>query len=155
MSTPDWKEAAEKWLRDNNWDYQKYGDRRGDRSAYDTLMNYEIKEYLADAFQAGAAHACEQLEQDIAERDARIVQLEKDWQEARTARWAFLEAERDRTCIQLKQRLDVAIEALQRIDLQPDEIGMASDDASDEHQACWHIAHEALYQIAKHAGGES
>lgn len=47
-------QAADKWLRDNDWDYQKYGDRRADRSAYDTLMNYEISSNLEDAFIAGA-----------------------------------------------------------------------------------------------------
>lgn len=56
--------------------------------------------------------------------------------------------------VQLEQQLAVAIEALQRIDLQPDEIGLEADNASEEHQQCWHIAHEALYQIAKHAGGK-
>lgn len=49
-----------------------------------------------------------ETKEKLAERDARIVQLEKNWQEARTARWAFLEAERDKTCIQLKQRLEDA-----------------------------------------------
>jgi HAMP domain-containing protein len=49
--TPE--QMAEVWLRENDWDYQKYGDRRPDRSAYDTLMNYEISDLLTWAFEAG------------------------------------------------------------------------------------------------------
>lgn len=46
-------ELAGKYLRDNNWDYQKYGDKRSDRSAYATMMNYEISGHLQEAFEAG------------------------------------------------------------------------------------------------------
>ena len=49
-------EFIQQWLRNNDWDYQKYRDRRPDRSAYDTLMNYEISALLEwakeDAFNA-------------------------------------------------------------------------------------------------------
>lgn len=48
------EERAEKWLRDNDFDYEKYGDRRGDRSAYNTLMMYEVSDYLLMAYEAGA-----------------------------------------------------------------------------------------------------
>jgi hypothetical protein len=48
------EEAAEKWLRDNDWDYEKYGDRRADRSAYVTLMKYEISGEMDFAFRSGA-----------------------------------------------------------------------------------------------------
>lgn len=44
---------AEEWVKANNWDYQKYGDRRPDRSAYGTMMNYEISDMLAWAFTEG------------------------------------------------------------------------------------------------------
>ena len=47
------EELATEWLRANDWDYQKYGDRRGDRSAYDGLMNYEISQELETAYLAG------------------------------------------------------------------------------------------------------
>ena len=53
MSTPE--ELAAKWLRDNDWDYQKYGDRREDRSAYDSMMYYEISSVLEEAHIAGQA----------------------------------------------------------------------------------------------------
>ncbi len=49
------EELADEWLSENNWDYQKYGDKRNDRSAYDTLMKYEISEYIENAFIAGMA----------------------------------------------------------------------------------------------------
>lgn len=50
---------SEEWLRANDWDYKKYGDRRADRSAYDGMMNYEISSVLDDAFQAGYQRALE------------------------------------------------------------------------------------------------
>jgi hypothetical protein len=55
MTSPiaDRDAAAEKWLVDNDWDYQKYGDKRPDRSAYDTLMKYEISDCLSSAFADG------------------------------------------------------------------------------------------------------
>lgn len=43
--------------------------------------------------------------------------------------------------------------ALERIDLQPDEIGLAADEASDEHQDCWRIAHAALYPAQSGTAG--
>lgn len=45
--------------------------------------------------------------------------------------------------------LERAISGLQQIDLQPDEIGPAADEASPDHQACWHAAHDALAEIKK------
>lgn len=129
--THDWKEAAEKWLRDNNWDYKKYGDRRGDRSAYDTLMNYEITEYLGDAFQAGAERGyslgraevfalaeprIEQLKQQLAERDAeKIIDADnlalkevEEKVEEKAAEIMKLESE----CDQLRARIEDAEKAL-------------------------------------------
>jgi hypothetical protein len=53
MKTPT--QLAEEWLKANDWDYQKYGDRRPDRSAYSTHMNYEISDLLEWAFLAGHA----------------------------------------------------------------------------------------------------
>lgn len=44
---------ASEWLKENDWDYQKYGDRRQDRSAYDGRMNYEISDLLEWAFISG------------------------------------------------------------------------------------------------------
>jgi hypothetical protein len=41
---------SDKWLTDNGWDYQKYGDKRPDRSAYNTMMYYEISNLLSWAF---------------------------------------------------------------------------------------------------------
>lgn len=64
---------SEEWLRANDWDYQKYADRRQDRSAYDTMMNYEISGVLEDAFQAGF-RACRDLAyaQALAEHMGRV-----------------------------------------------------------------------------------
>lgn len=58
MTTQD-KEAVElsdaidAWLAHHNLDYSKYGDKRKDRSAYDTMMNYEVSDLLAWAFECG------------------------------------------------------------------------------------------------------
>lgn len=54
------EEAAEAWLRKEDFDYQKYQDRRGGRDAYDTRMMYEISPMLIDAFLAGVKWSDEQ-----------------------------------------------------------------------------------------------
>lgn len=64
------KEAADEYLRDNDWDYQKYSDRRNDRSAYDTLMKYEISDYIAQAFEDGAAFERKMILEKLNSREA-------------------------------------------------------------------------------------
>lgn len=50
------EEVAQEWLEEHNWDYKKYGDKRSDRSAYSTMMLYEISDLLLWAFEEGAKH---------------------------------------------------------------------------------------------------
>lgn len=55
------EEAAEAWLKQHGLDYQKYGDRRKDRSAYDTMMKYEVSDLLLWTFEEGANWALQNL----------------------------------------------------------------------------------------------
>lgn len=66
------QKLAEEWLKENEWDYQKYADKRGDQSAYDTRMLYEISDLLEWAFLAGYA-ACEQDAKVIEEKFEKLV----------------------------------------------------------------------------------
>lgn len=63
-------ELADKYLVDTDWDYEKYGDKRKDRSAYDTLMNYEISENMHNAFSAGFDAGCASGEKQASELQA-------------------------------------------------------------------------------------
>lgn len=62
---------AEAWVVANDLDYKKYGDRRKDRSAYDSLMNYEITPMLEEAFLAGRAGM-------VPETEVKGLRLQKD-----------------------------------------------------------------------------
>lgn len=60
---------AEKWLRDNDWDYQKYRDRRPNRDAYNSMMYYEVSTQMEWAFEAGARYALAEVEKRLAEKN--------------------------------------------------------------------------------------
>lgn len=51
------QKAAEEWLVANDWNYQKYNDKRKDREAYDTRMLYEISDLLEWAYIEGYTQA--------------------------------------------------------------------------------------------------
>lgn len=68
-------ELAEKWLKENDWDYSKYGDRRSDRSAYDGRMNYEISSLLSWAFEEGYAASESLRDRSQQASDARAKRL--------------------------------------------------------------------------------
>lgn len=48
--------AAWDYLVANDLDYLKYKDKRGNRRAYESLMNYEITDIANDVFLAGSTH---------------------------------------------------------------------------------------------------
>lgn len=77
MSNAKRDEAAEDWLRKNDWDFQKYGDRRPDRSAYDTRMNYEISDLLIWAFEAGYDSRNEEVEKLLGVHDLAGVIIDR------------------------------------------------------------------------------
>ena len=58
-------EASKKFLVDNDWDYQKYGDKRSDRAAYETRMCYEISDLLEWAFTSGFESACDLIAREV------------------------------------------------------------------------------------------
>jgi hypothetical protein len=53
LSDEELEKLADKWLKENDWDYQKYNDKRPDRSAYNTMMFYEISDMLSWAYADG------------------------------------------------------------------------------------------------------
>lgn len=84
MTEPnDWLEKRiQEYLESNNWDYKKYNDKRNDRSAYDTLMNYEIVDYLAQFFEFGARTMEKRKDEEIGKLRAELDVLQTRLNEA-------------------------------------------------------------------------